>query len=106
MIEAIEKLKPATREWFDTVCQEWELGPHHIRLLVLACQAWERTQEAKAAIDAEGLTVPVAGGVKTHPAVAIERDSRLAFARLLREVNLDDDGPDESRPPALAYGGK
>ena len=106
MTEAIEQLKPATREWFDMVCHEWELDAHHVRLLILACQAWERTQEAKAVIDAEGLTVPVAGGVKTHPAVAIERDSRLAFARLVRELNLDADGPDESRPPALAYGGK
>ena len=51
----------------------------------------------------DGLTVTTAdGGMKAHPAVAIERDARLAFARLVRELDLDAGAPSGgSRPPAL-----
>jgi hypothetical protein len=42
---------------------------------------------------ADGLTVEGAHGKKTHPAVNIERDSRLAFARILRELDLDEPVP-------------
>jgi phage terminase small subunit len=70
----------------------------------LACEAWDRAQQARAAIESTGLTYtnrfndPV-----LRPEVAVERDSRLAFARLIRELDLDVDPPSESRsrPPAL-----
>jgi hypothetical protein len=40
---------------------------------------------------------------KLHPAWALERDSKILFSRLLRELNLDIDTPaeDHSRPPAI-----
>jgi hypothetical protein len=42
-------------------------------------------------------------GVKPHPAIAIEQDSRLGFARLIRELDLDTEPPVSNRvgPPAL-----
>lgn len=73
-----------------------------MKLLRLACEAFDRCQTARAAIDREGITVASeTGAIKAHPAVAIERDSRLAFARLLRELDLDTAGPDAPRPPAI-----
>src|SRR5262245_37353772 len=91
-------LKPETQQWFDHVVAECVLEPHHVRLLTLAGEAWDRGVQAREQVDKEGLTfVDRLGAVRPHPCVAIERDSRIAFARLLRELALDVDGPSEER---------
>lgn len=70
--------------------RDYQLEPHHVRLLTLAAEAWDRTQEARQALDDNGLIfMDRHGSVKPRPEVAIERDSRIAFARLLRELDLD-----------------
>lgn len=97
-------LQPATKKWWKSVVGQWELADHHIRLLTLAAGAWDRAEQARELLAEHGLTFmdaklnrPVA-----RPEVSIERDSRLAFARLLRELDLDVTIPAESsRPPAL-----
>ena len=82
---------------------DFELEEHHRKLLLLACEAFDRCTEARELLARDGLTIPTgAGGQKAHPAVAIERDSRLAFTRVLRELDLDTEAPPEGRrPPAL-----
>jgi phage terminase small subunit len=96
-----EHLKPATREWFAGVMRDYDLQDHHIRLLTLAGEAWDRGQEAREAIADKGLTFDDRfKQPHARPEIAIERDSRIAFARLLRELCLDIDPPGESRPPA------
>ena len=97
-------LSLATRRWFEGVVSDYHLESHHIRLLTLACEAWDRGQEARAALAANGLTfVDSRGNPRARPEVAIERDSRLAFARLVRELALDADPgtPGEPRPPRI-----
>jgi phage terminase small subunit len=94
-------LRAATRKWFAVVTEEYELEPHHVRLLTLAAEAFDRCQEAREAITKHGTTYTDRfGSPKARPEVAIERDSRIAFARLLRELDLDLAPPD-SRPPAI-----
>jgi P27 family predicted phage terminase small subunit len=79
------------------------LAEHHLRLLQLACEAWDRAQQARAAIEREGLTIRTdEGGLKAHPAVGIERDSRLAVARFVRELDLDTEPPAPERNGPLS----
>ena len=100
-MKAPPHLGPETRKWFTSVVTTYHLEPHHLRLLQLAGEAWDRCQQAREAIAKEGLTV--ASGGRAHPAIAIERDSRLAFARLIRELDLDAEPPASWRagPPAI-----
>jgi phage terminase small subunit len=96
-------LKAATRRWWTAVASRWELEEHHLRLLTRAAECWDRGEQARKQIDREGLTTPTReGGAKLHPAVRVESDCRLAFARLIRELDLDLDPPVETkRPPML-----
>ena len=94
-------LRPTTRKWWRSVVTEWDLDEHHVRLLTLTCEAWDRGQEARQTLRRAGTYFKDRfGKPKQHPAVAVERDSRVAFARLLRELDLDTQPPPESsRPP-------
>jgi P27 family predicted phage terminase small subunit len=98
-------LAPETQAWWIRVVSDYELGEHHLRLLEAVCDAWDRTCEARAVLAREGLTISTKdGGKRRHPAADIERDSRTAFFRGLRELDLDAEAPPERpgwRPPPL-----
>ena len=96
-------LTTATKAWWKSVCEDYSLEPHHLRLLQLAGEAWDRAQAAREIIAAEGLVVTDdRKNPRAHPAVAIEKDARTAFARLVRELDLDTEAaPGSLRPPAL-----
>lgn len=82
---------------------EFELEPHHARLLTLAAEAWDRSREARQTLEESGMFYTnKAGEPRSHPAVAIERDSRIAYARLLREVDLDGYPEPDTRVPRIA----
>jgi phage terminase small subunit len=98
-------LRRATRAWWLSVVETYQLEDHHVRLLTLAAESWDRAQEARDAIRKHGLTYedPKLRRPVARPEVAIERDSQIRFARLLRELDLDVEAPapERSRPPAL-----
>src|SRR4030095_1756836 len=95
--KAPSHLRPETRAWWTHVHTNWRLEEHHSRLLTMACTAWDRAEEARQILAKDGIVI---GGreaaVRPHPAVAIERDSRLAFARLVAQLNLDAESPADS----------
>ena len=95
-------LRAETRRWWSSVAADFELDPHHIRLLTLASESWDRGQQAREALEVAGIVFADRfGQPKARPEVAIERDSRIAFARLLRELGLDAEQAVESRPPSV-----
>ena len=95
-------LSAPTSAWWKEVVTEFDLDSHHIRLLTKACESYDRSEQARKAILKHGLTFNDRfGAPRARPECAIERDSRLAFARLVREIGLDVYPPSESRPNGL-----
>ena len=94
-------LRTETAAWWRDVHSRFVLESHHVRLLTLACEAWDRACQAREAIAEHGTTyIDRFKAPRLRPEVAVERDSRLSFARLLRELGLD--AAEESpRPHAL-----
>ncbi len=102
--DAPAHLSDDAKGWWKSVVRDFDLEPHHLRLLQSAAEAWDRMQQARQALADHGklFFVSANGDPKTHPVVAIERDARVAFARLVRELDLDASGPAESRrPPSI-----
>lgn len=100
--KAPDHLRDTTKVWFVNVMEEYDLEPHHVRLLTLAAEAWDRGVQAREALAEHGITyVDRFEQPRARPEVAIERDSRVSFARLLRELALDVEVPDDSRPPVM-----
>lgn len=95
-------LKRQTKVWVREVMDEFVLESHHLRLLFAAASAWDRAEEAREAIDAEGMTYEDRfGQPRLRPEAQVERDSRLAFAKLVKQLELDVEPPRPApgRPP-------
>ena len=83
-------LSREVRAWWRVLLERYELEEQHLRLLQLACEAWDSAQAARGALAKHGpVYVDRFGQPRARPEVAIERDARLAFARLLRELDLE-----------------
>lgn len=95
-------LRPATRTWYRKVVADFRLEEHHLRLLQLAAEAWDRAEEAREVVAKAGPYYSDRfGAPRAHAALAVRRDAEIAFARLLRELDLDIEAPRSSpRPPS------
>ena len=94
LTDAPEHLSLEARKWWCHVHEGWDLEEHHSMVLTSACEAFDRCNEAKAIIDEKGITYTDRfKQPKARPEVAVERDSRLQFVRLVRELGLDLEQP-------------
>ncbi len=96
-------LRRETRRWWKSVLAGYQLEAHHIHLLSLAGEAWDRGQAAREQLEQDGSFYHDRfGQPRVHPAIGVARDAAIAFARLLRELDLDVEPPrDAGRPPGL-----
>ena len=68
---------------------EYQLTEDDLHLLTMACEALDRCIQARKLLKKRGLTYTDRfGQPKSRPEIAIERDSRLAFARLVKQLGL------------------
>lgn len=95
-------LSKNSKEWYQEIINEYELEAHHLKILLAAAEALDRIEEARKVIKQEGsyyrdrFDQP-----KAHPALDVERNNKILFARLVRELGLDLGNSDNSRPPSL-----
>jgi phage terminase small subunit len=91
------------RAFFEGIAGEYELDPPALALLAAASKQLDRIAEARAVLQKEPVIVQDRfGQSRTHPAVEVERNASVCFARLLREIGLDLEPPPDSRPPRRA----
>ncbi len=86
--------------WWRQVCEAYVLEAHHLRLLQLAAEAWDRGQQARRAVQRAGAYYTDRfGAPKAHPGLDQERKARNEFRLLLRELGLDVAPPSGTRAP-------
>jgi phage terminase small subunit len=89
-------LSAESRRFWNAILAEYELEAEALLVLRAACENWDRAQQAREAIAAEGLTL----GGKRHPAVDIEKQAYGLFLRSMRQLGLDVVAPGPvGRPP-------
>lgn len=91
-------LSREAKSWFRAIAEEMRFdNAAEWQLLADAAGCLERIDQSRVEIQKHGLLVPTGqGSWKPNPAVNIERDNRILFARLCRELRLVEPSEDES----------
>jgi P27 family predicted phage terminase small subunit len=97
-------LSARARGFWSAVRLLYRLEDSDFALLEAACRQLDRADEARKAIEEHGVMVRDRfGQLKPSPAVEVERQAHLAFARLSRELGLGADVADSRIPRARDY---
>ncbi len=96
-------LSPAAQEWWKNLQADYPLADSAgMLLLEQAMRAFDRCEEARAALDRDGAIVADRFDQRVpHPAVKLERDARHQLLQCLRALNLD---VEPARPPGRPSG--
>ena len=91
-------LREETQAWWREMVEKYAMGSQHLKLLLAACESWDLYSDAMTVLRAQGLTFKNRFGQPcTRPEVAIMRDAKLAFVRIVRELNLPGDTPESAQ---------
>lgn len=84
-------LSREAKQWWGAIMGEFQIDDRAGELLLLlALESFDRMRASQKAIEAEGAVVTDRfGQQKPNPHVLIERDSRTAVQRALKQLNLD-----------------
>ena len=95
-------LSPDTRRWAASVLIEYELSPTQIELLVMAAEARDASEKARAVVAKDGAVfLDRFKQPKENPHAKLQRDFSAICSRLLREIGLAHDDSDDLRPPRI-----
>jgi hypothetical protein len=87
-------LRRETKTWWKTITDTFELEAHQFRTLLIAAEALDRREQARAALKRHGLVyVDGKGMVRQRPEIAIEREMSNAYLRALRTLKLEQQAP-------------
>ena len=102
-LKAPAHLSKESRDWWEQIYNEFQLESAQVKLLTAAADSWDRMIQAQKGIKEHGLCfVDRHGSRKPSPEISIERDSRIAFARIVRELSISSAPTGESRPPIIS----
>lgn len=77
------------RFWYD-VLNEFEIEPSLLTILKTSANALQRLLDAQEIINEQGLTFTTnSGNIKKHPAIEIEKVSRIGFLQSFKALGLD-----------------
>jgi phage terminase small subunit len=98
-------LRPDTQAWWNSVVVNYDLEDHAVRILLVACETYDRREQARELLAKKGLTFTDAKGmVRQRPECAIERDCAAAFLRAVRALKLEGPPPTQDPTPWLRDG--
>lgn len=85
------KLSAAAKKWRDSLVKEYQITDKGgLAVLEIGAQAFDRLQECRAEIEADGCTVrDKFNQIKPHPLLSCERDSRAQVMQALKILNLN-----------------
>ncbi|MGI8595084.1 MAG: P27 family phage terminase small subunit [Solirubrobacteraceae bacterium] len=99
---ALAHLSELSVAWLRELEAAYDLAPHERKLALSAAEALDRSREARERLEKDGvLLADRFGQLKPHPAVAIERDSRAQFTRIISALRL----PTFTKPDYTTAGG-
>ncbi len=83
-------LSAAARRLFEQLCLDYDLSDAAAQcLLISACEAKDRADQARARIKKDGAyTKDKSGKLRVHPAVAVEQQSRNQLLSAFRSLRL------------------
>ena len=91
--------KSGKQLWLD-ISSEYLFEAHQLEILRLLCECLDRLETCRKQLKADGLfIVNRFGELRPHVALKEEREHRVLFTRLARELALDLDIPDSPRKP-------
>ena len=92
--DAPEHLSDASAIFWSKIAEAFVLEPHECVLLRLTCEAMDRAEAAREVLAEKGpVYLDRFECPHPRPEVAIERDSRLAVARLLKQLGIAAEPP-------------
>lgn len=101
--ESTIKLKKAGLKFRRDILKNFQFDEvHDFERLNLACHCLDRVHECQAILATEGLFIKDRFEIsKPHPGIEIEKNQKVLFIRILRELNLDISKPKDLRTPSL-----